>query len=155
MKEFHQWSGEERAAFYDALLRRINKPDYFASRIGVRVTRIAEGEADGELLADESNCNSMGIVHGGSFYTLADTVCGMAAFSRGFSCTTASSTLNFLRPGLKGKRVLCHARAQKMGHTLSVIQVTITGERGLVLATGLYTFCTMAPLNWDGTEIED
>ena len=155
MRPFHEWSPEERTRYYAALLERINSPEYFSSHIGVRVTRISDGEADGELLADEDNCNSMGIVHGGSLYTLADTVGGMAAFSRGYSCTTASATLNYLRPGLMGKKVLCHARAQKMGRTLSVIQVDITGEQGLPLAAGLFTFCAMAPVNWtgDGSEL--
>ena len=155
MKPYHTWSGEERAAFYAALVKRINNPDYFSSRIGVRITEIQEGEAWGELLADEGNCNSMGIVHGGCLYTLADTVCGMTAFSRGNSCTPASATLDYLRPGRIGKRILCHGKAQKMGHTLTVVQVSITEESGLVLATGLYTFCTMAPLNWNGETIAD
>ena len=150
MKPFHQWTREDRERYYAALLTHINDPEYFASHIGVKVTRVADGEADGELFADEVNCNSMGIVHGGALYTLADTVGGMAAFSRGYSCTTASATLNYLRPGVKGRRVFCHARAQKMGRTLSVIRVDITGERGLPLATGLFTFCAMAPVNWDG-----
>ena len=50
MKPYHTWSGEERAAFYAALVKRINNPDYFSSRIGVRITEIQEGEAWGELL---------------------------------------------------------------------------------------------------------
>ena len=51
---------------------------------------------------------------------------------------------------MKGRKVLCRARAQKMGRTLSVVRVDITGEQGLPLATGLFTFCAMVPVNWDG-----
>ena len=58
MKPFHQWTREERERYYAALQAHINNPEYFSSHIGVKVTRIADGEADGELFADETNCNS-------------------------------------------------------------------------------------------------
>ena len=53
MRPFHEWSPEERTRYYAALLERINSPEYFSSHIGVKVTRISDGEADGELLAAE------------------------------------------------------------------------------------------------------
>ncbi len=155
MRQYQDWDPEERSRYHAALLERINSPEFFANHIGVHITRIEDGAAEGEMLVDDSNCNSIGTVHGGSLFTLADTVSGMSVFSQGYMGTTISSTMDFLRPGKKGMRILARGEVQKLGRTVSVVRVSLREAGGRMLATGLFTFCMVGPLNWDGERILD
>ena len=78
-------------------------------------------------------------VHGGALATLADTVGGCCACSKGGLCVTSSSTMEFLRPA-DGPRIFCTATPKKMGYHLSVIQVELTNVSGETVATGTFTF---------------
>lgn len=57
-------------------------------------------------------------------------------------CVTAGSTMEFLRPA-SGKKIFCVATPKKMGRTLSVIQVVLTNDQDVVVATGTFTFFMM------------
>ncbi len=86
-----------------------------------------------------NSINPHGKVHGGALATLADTVGGCCACSKGGLCVTSSSTMEFLRPA-DGPRIFCTASPKKMGYHLSVIQVELTNVSGETVATGTFTF---------------
>ena len=75
--------------------------------------------------------------------TLADTVAGCCACSRGGSCVTASSSMEFLRPA-QGD-LFCEATPKKLGRQLSVIQITITNAGGKTVAAGTFSFFMVRP----------
>ena len=97
------------------------------------------GLARGVLVGGPNSLNPHGMIHGGALATLADTVGGCCACSKGGQCVTASSTMEFLRPAWGG-RIYCEATPKKLGRKLSVIQVTLTDEQEKVVATGTFTF---------------
>ena len=109
----------------DFIFRTVNTPHQFSYENGITVTHVEPGYAKGELVA-----------------TLADTVGGCCAWSRGGVCVTAGSTMEFLRPA-SGKKIFCVATPKKMGRTLSVIQVVLTNDQDVVVATGTFTFFMM------------
>ena len=74
---------------------------------------------------------------------LADTVAGCCACSKGGSCVTASSSMEFLRPA-QGD-LFCEATPKKLGRQLSVVQVIITNGLGKAVATGTFTFFMSKP----------
>ena len=102
----------------------VNAPHQFSYESGVLVTRVEPGFAQGVLEA---------------LATLADTVGGCCACSKGGLCVTSSSTMEFLRPA-DGPRIFCTATPKKMGYHLSVIQVELTNVSGETVATGTFTF---------------
>lgn len=87
------------------------------------------GFAQGVLEVGPNSINPHGKVHGGALATLADTVGGCCACSKGGLCVTSSSTMEFLRPA-DGPRIFCTATPKKMGYHLSVIQVELTNVSG-------------------------
>ena len=93
----------------------------------------------GVLEVGPNSINPHGKVHGGALATLADTVGGCCACSKGGLCVTSSSTMEFLRPA-DGPRIFCTASPKKMGYHLSVIQVELTNVSGETVATGTFTF---------------
>ena len=56
------------------------------------------------------------MIHGGAMATLADTVAGCCACSKGGNCVTASSSMEFLRPA-QGD-LFCEATPKKLGRQL-------------------------------------
>ena len=123
----------------DFIVHTVNTPHQFSFENGVRVTDVTPGRAVGELIIGPNSINPHGNVHGGALTTLADTVAGCCACSKGGQCVTASSTMEFLRPAWGG-RIYCEATPKKLGRKLSVIQVTLTDEQEKVVATGTFTF---------------
>jgi len=123
----------------DFIVRTVNTPHQFSYENGILLTDVSPGYAKGELTVGPDSINPHGNVHGGALATLADTVSGCCACSKGGSCVTANCSMEFLRPAT-GSKLYCEATPKKMGRSLSVIQLVITNEKGAVVATGTYTF---------------
>ena len=126
----------------DHIVRTVNTPHQFSYENGILLTDVEPEYARGELTVGPNSINPHGNVHGGALATLADTVGGCCACSKGGRCVTANCTLEFLRPAT-GSKIVCEATPKKMGRTLSVIQVVLTNDQNAVVATGTYTFFMM------------
>lgn len=124
---------------YSELLARVNAPGEFAGVNHIRVTEIREDYAEGELTVGPDSLNPHGMVHGGCLSTLADTVGGVAASTRGGKCVILNNTMNYLAPAA-GTVIRCAARPQKVGRTVSVFDAVLTDEAGRTVATGTFTF---------------
>ncbi len=88
--------------------------------------------------------NPFGMVHGGALYTLADNAAGTAAHTDGRFYVTQTSSLHFLRNQAEGS-VRAEGRVRHRGGTTCLVEVDITGESGLLLATGEFTFFCVDP----------
>ena len=119
--------------------RQVNKPHQFSFENGMVITHAEPGLVRGELTVSENSVNPHGMVHGGALTTLADTVAGCCACSKGGHCVTSNCTMEFLRPAY-GKKIYCEATPKKMGRSLSTIQVSLTNDEGAVVATGTFIF---------------
>ena len=119
--------------------RQVNKPHQFSFENGMVITHAEPGLVRGELTVTENSYNPHGIVHGGALTTLADTAAGCCACSKGGHCVTSNCTMEFLRPAT-GKKIYCVATPKKMGRILSTIQVSLTNDDGVEVATGTFTF---------------
>lgn len=133
-------------SYYAKLEASVNAPHQFSFENGIRVTHLEPGLARGEMAVGPNSINPHGKVHGGALATLADVVCGSCACSKGGTCVTSGSTMEFLRPA-DGSRLFCEATPKKMGRTLSVIRFSITNDRDALVATGTFTFFMFEPEN--------
>ena len=132
---------EERKNF---IIRTVNTPHQFSYENGVALTHVEPDRAEGVLEVGPNSINPHGNVHGGALATLADTVGGCCACSRGGVCVTASSSMEFLRPA-SGSRITCVATPKQLGHTLSVVQTDLFTDAGKLVATGTFTFFMVEP----------
>lgn len=126
-----------------AAFSRINAPHQFSYENGIELTHVEPDLARGVLHAGPNSINPHGMIHGGAITTLADTVGGTCACSRGGTCVTSSSSMEFLRPAYGD--LFCEATPKKMGRKLSVIQIVIRDTRDKVVATGTFSFFMEAP----------
>ena len=122
-----------------AIIQGVNAPHQFSYENGIVLTDVGPGYAKGELIIGPDSINPHGNVHGGALSTLADTVGGCCACSKGGSCVTANCTMEFLRPAT-GPKIICTATPKKLGRTLSVVQAELRNAAGELVATGTYTF---------------
>lgn len=69
----------------------------FSKDIGLEVQELAEGYCKGRILLQKRHLNPLNTVHGGVFYTLADTICGIAAASAGYGGPTVQGDMDYMR----------------------------------------------------------
>lgn len=83
--------------------------------------------------------NPYGTVHGGALYALADNAAGAAVHTDGRTYVTQAGTLHFLRNQREGT-VRAEGRVRYRGGSTCLAEVDLTGEGGVLLATGEFTF---------------
>ncbi len=107
---------------------------------GIKIVKISEGYAECRAeLSPESN-NAQGIAHGGLIFALADVSSGYAADYADRECVTANGNINFLRPAM-GRYLKAVAKPIKVGKKISVVECSVTDDRGKLIALATFTYC--------------
>ena len=78
----------------------------FMRHNGIAITRVSMQEAESCLNIRPESLNLYGKLHGGAYFTLADTASGALARADGRAYVTMDSHLTFIRPALSG--LLCY-----------------------------------------------
>ena len=112
----------------------------FASDIGIKILSISEGYAKAEINIEKKHLNPGNSVHGGCIFSLADTVGGAAAWSRGNYVVTSSSNINYLNPAIESKRLIGIAKEIKFGKKILVYDVEIWDEKDRLIAKVTNTY---------------
>ena len=73
---------------YEEFIKNYHGFSPFADNIGLKLTALSDGHCEGEVPVTPALFNPIGTIHGGVYYTLADTVGGCAARTRGQIPTT-------------------------------------------------------------------
>ena len=115
----------QQEQIWQDVMELANRPGTFTHGLGLHVTGIGDGWAEGELTAGDGMLNPLGIVHGGVYAAMMDHVAGTAACSRGSTCRT----VNYDR-----------AESVRMGQQIVVMQVWVEDAQGVRCAEGCYTF---------------
>lgn len=125
---------------YEKILEK--KVDGFVKTTGIVCTEVREGHAEGYIEITAAHLNPIGTVHGGVLFTLADTIGGLAAISRGNNCTTVSSDIVYLSPTMNSKKVIAISEEIKHGKRMSTIDTTIIDDNGTKIAKvmGVYYY---------------
>ena len=108
-------------------------PDHY----GLRVTRIAQGQLDGELELQPWMHAPNGFLHAASVILLADTCTGYATFAHlpegAKNFTTIELKSNFVGTAKQGV-IRCEAVAEHLGRTTQVWAATVFGPEGRKIA---------------------
>ena len=121
--------------------------DSFPGRLGVEVVRISDDEVEGKLLIDERHLHPGGLVHGGAWVALADSVAAWQTFRHlppGYDFTTVEMKLNVFAGGRPGDELVATAEHLHVGRTTHVVEVRVgCGDR--LVANLLVTQLVLAP----------
>ena len=99
----------------------------FSKDIGMEVLEIDKGYCKGRIVLEKRHMNPINTVHGGVFFTLADTICGIAAATTGHGGPTVQGDMDYMR-AVRGKEIVCTARVSKTGKTLTWVDGVITDD---------------------------
>ena len=115
----------QQEQIWQDVMELANRPGTFTHGLGLHVTGIGDGWAEGELTAGDGMLNPLGIVHGGVYAAMMDHV--------------ANYDLHYLAPAQPGL-LRCRAESVRMGQQIVVMQVWVEDAQGVRCAEGCYTF---------------
>ncbi len=114
----------------------------FLSHLRLPPATLSEGVARLEFVVEEVHLRHGGIIHGGVYATVLDTVAGYAAYSiapEGAEVVTMQLNMNMTAPARPGDRIIATARAIHSGRRTAVVQGELRREDGKLLTVGSAT----------------
>lgn len=104
--------------------------------------KLEEGTTRMEFTVEPIHLRRGGIVHGGMYATVLDTVVGYAAYHAappGTDVVTMQLNINMTAPAKAGDRIIATARPVHVGRRTTVVQGELRRGDGALLATGSAT----------------
>jgi len=119
-------------------LVRFFRADRFAGASGVRLEEVRPGYARASLAVRDRHLNAVDVAQGGAVFTLADLAFAACSNSHGTVAVAVAATIQFARPGRKG-RLVAEAREVARSTKLSSVEVRVSDREGrpVALFTGL------------------
>lgn len=119
---------------FEKLTKERNEGKGFAQEIGIVTTEVREGFAQGEIELEPRHLNALHSVHGGCIFSLADSIGGACALSRGHYVVTLSSTINYLNMAKHCRKIVATAQTVKWGYKTIVVDVDIWDDNQVFVA---------------------
>ena len=104
---------------YKEQMKRANENNAFMIHNGVRAVELSETAARVEMDPEKTSLNSMGGVHAGLMFLMAEAAAGLLVRNDGRTCVTIDSSFRFLRSAGPSEPLYAEARVTKRGRTVS------------------------------------
>ncbi len=130
------------ADFRNALLERIQQSSPFWTLLGLELIEIKKGWARIRLPFDRKLVHPLGIAHGGSIFSAADSAVAMALIGmldRSESMTTVEMKINYIRAFDDGE-IIAEAKIVHKGKTTAVGEVEVRDDKSRLVATASATY---------------
>jgi acyl-CoA thioesterase len=108
--------------------------DRASAGLGMRILRIAPGEADLTMPVEARMVNGHGICHGGFIYTLADSAFAFACNSFNRRAVAQSNSITYLRPARIDDLLTARAIQTTSAGRSGITDVTVTDHQGRSIA---------------------
>ena len=130
-------------------------PSGFAELIGVEWVDLGPDEARARIAVDERHMQPNGVVHGGVYAALAESIASAATYEAvrddGMVAIGQANSTTFLRPITEG-RVHAVARPRQRGRTTWVWDVELTDDQERVCALVRMTIAVRTPYRGTGEQ---
>lgn len=108
--------------------------DRASQDLGMRLDRIAPGEATMSMTLTETMSNGHGNCHGGYIFTLADSAFAFACNSYNQMVVAQHCSITYLSPGRIGDRLTATAREVSRRGRSGIYDIAITNQDGVQVA---------------------
>ncbi len=105
------------------------RKDAFAAHVGIELLDAGRGSAKARLKLKGHHLNSLGTVHGGALFSLADLAFAAAVNSRGRAAVAIHCSISYMKAP-KGNALLAEAREVSCGSKIAVYNIRITDATG-------------------------
>ena len=119
-------------ALAEACARAMWVEDQASQGLGMRIERVAPGEAVLSMAVTERMVNGHKICHGGFIFTLADSAFAFACNSYDQRTAAQHCAVTFLAPARLGDVLTAHAVEVARTGRSGIYDITVTGEGGVV-----------------------
>ena len=139
--------------YKETLSTLVNRSPYF-SLLSMEIKDLEWGTSVLEVELEEKHLQPFGYVHGGVIASVMDAAAFWAVFPQvkdGLGLTTVEIKVNYLAPIQKGKLV-AKGQCIKIGRTLALGEVFISGSEGNLLAHGTATMMIVPDLKVEGQD---
>lgn len=126
--------------------------DYFH----INIEEIHFGSATVSLKTDpEKHNNQRGVIHGGVFAALADSVTGVTSATVGAVVATVTLTMNFIRTVTPGETIRVTSKVTHRGRSTIAITAEMRDEEGRLMSNILANMMVIGefpeiPHHWNG-----
>ena len=117
----------------------------FAKLLGLEAVQAGKGRVVMRLPFTEDLLQTLGRVHGGALFALADHACGWAVHTlleKGERCATLEMKINYIA-AVHDEACVAEARVVHKGRTSLVVEAEIKTEAGQLVAKTLATFVVL------------
>jgi acyl-CoA thioesterase len=104
--------------------------DATTQRLGMRIERIAPGEATLSMEVSDLMLNGHGLAHGGFVFALADSAFAFACNGYNQRTVGHQAAITYIAPGRLGDRLTAVARELSRGRRDGIYDVHVTNHRG-------------------------
>lgn len=108
--------------------------DTTSQRLGMRIERIAPGEATLSMAVGEEMLNGHGNAHGGYIFSLADSAFAFACNTYNQRTVGHQAAITYMAPGRRGDRLTAVAREVHRAGRNGIYDVHVTNDRGEAVA---------------------
>lgn len=138
---------EHKQELFRRLIEKSNKPGNLTRDLGLRVTEVSDGVAEGVMEFTANSINPRHLVHGGALFGVMDQMAGIAACTTGYGVVTINGSIDFLRSAAPAEPLQCRATVIKPGRRFIATEAVIISEKtGKMVAKGSFTYCVMEEL---------
>ncbi len=111
----------------------MNRTDYTALALGMKIIDVDREYAKLQLRVQKDMLNGLGICHGGTTFSLADTAFAYACNSENHKTVALTCQINFLAPAYENDLLTATAVVIKSGRT-GVYDVTVINQNDAIIA---------------------
>ena len=104
--------------------------DATSQRLGMRIERIAPGEATLSMEITDFMLNGHGVAHGGFIFALADSAFAFACNGYNQRTVGHQASITYVAPGRRGERLTAVAREMYRAGRNGIYDVHVTNEHG-------------------------
>jgi acyl-CoA thioesterase len=116
----------------DAVVAQMKK-DAFAKQLGIELVEVEPGRAKVRMRVGNEHRNSVGMVHGGVIFTLADYAFAVACNSYGTVAVAVNCHISYLRPP-EGEALAAEASEVSKSRRLGTYDVRVSDGEGSLVA---------------------
>lgn len=114
-------------------IKEFFKGDKLANYLGIELTSASKGKAIAKMMVKEEHLNSIGTVHGGAIFTLADFAFAVAANSHGRVTVAINANISFMKAVTHGTLTAVSSEVS-LNPKIASYTVNICNDEGELIA---------------------
>src|SRR5690348_12300066 len=116
------------------VVNHLMENDLFSQWLGIEVLEVSEGYSKIKMTVRKEMINGFGIVHGGIAFSLSDSAFAFACNNRNNLSVALDTSINFIKPVHVGDELTAEAVEQHNGRSTGLYYISITNQKGHVVA---------------------